>query len=257
MSAEAAGGPIRAKIAGGKPLFNAWLSLGSALAVELAAEAGADLVTIDRQHGLGGDNEMVAALTAAGAARIPALVRVVANDFGLIGRALDAGAHGVICPMVNSAEDAWRLVEAVKFPPLGVRSVGPFRARLALPDYLGAANDWTIACAQIETKAGLDNLDKILATPGLDMICAGPNDLALTLSGGADSDIRSPAAMAALDHILAKCREYSVIATVYANDPDYAKAMIAQGWQMVAVGSDARWLVEGARAARALFDRRA
>src|SRR5262245_49020655 len=88
MSAQAGGGgPIRVKIASGKPLFNAWLSLGSALAVELAAEAGADLVTIDRQHGAGGDGEMIAALTAAGAARIPSLVRVVANDYGLIGRA--------------------------------------------------------------------------------------------------------------------------------------------------------------------------
>ena len=254
MGVEAGGGPIRAKIAGGKPLFNAWLSLGSALAVELAADAGADLVTIDQQHGTGGNTEMLACLTAAGAARIPALVRVVANDFGLIGRALDAGAHGVICPMINSADDAWRFVEAVKFPPLGRRSVGPFRARLVLPDYLRAANDWTIACAQIETKTGLDNLDKILGTPGLDMICAGPNDLALTLSGGAHSDIRAPEVTAALDLLLAKCKENTVMATVFANDADYAKSMIEKGWQVVAVASDARWLSEGARAARRLFD---
>ncbi len=254
MSTETGGGPIRAKIAGGKPLFNAWLSLGSALAVEVAADAGADLVTIDQQHGLGGNPELVACLTAAGAARAPALVRVAAIDFGLIGRALDAGAHGVICPMINSADDAWRFVEAVKFPPLGSRSLGPYRARLVLPDYVRAANDWTIACGQIETKTALDNLDKILGTPGLDMICAGPNDLALTLSGGAHSDIRAPEVLAALDLLLAKCRENSVMAMVFANDADYAKSMIEKGWQVIAVGNDVRWVSEGAKAARRVFD---
>ena len=134
-------------------------------------------------------------------------MRVAANDSGLIGRALDAGAHGVICPMIDTAEDAVELVASVKFPPLGNRSLGPFRARLALPDYFRAANDWTIACAQIETRTALDNLDEILATPGLDMVCAGPNDLALTLSGGAHSDIRSPEVIEALDLLLAKAKK--------------------------------------------------
>jgi 4-hydroxy-2-oxoheptanedioate aldolase len=254
MNVEPGGGPIRAKIAAGKPLFNAWLSLGSPFAVELAAEAGADLVTIDQQHGIGGHTEMLSALMAAGASRIPALVRVAVNDSGLIGRALDAGAHGVICPMINNAENALALVDAVKFPPLGSRSLGPYRARLALPDYIRAANDWTIACGQIETKTALDNLDKILATPGLDMICAGPNDLALTLSGGAHNEIRAPEVLAALDLLLAKCKENSVLATIFANDADYAKSMIPKGWQVVAVASDTRWLSEGAKAARRVVD---
>ncbi len=151
MSADTGGGPIRAKLAAGKPLFNAWLALGSPFAVELAAEAGCDLVTVDQQHGIGGHAEMLSCLMAAGAGGVPALVRVAANDSGLIGRALDAGAHGVICPMINSADDAWQLVDSVKFPPLGRRSLGPFRARLAMPDYFRAANAWTIACGQIET----------------------------------------------------------------------------------------------------------
>jgi 4-hydroxy-2-oxoheptanedioate aldolase len=254
MKIEPGGGPIRAKITAGKPLFNAWLSLGSAFAVELAAEAGADLVTIDQQHGIGGHAELLSALMAAGAAGVPALVRVPVNDSGLIGRALDAGAHGIICPMINNADNAWALVDSVKFPPLGSRSLGPYRARLALPDYIRAANDWTVACGQIETKTALDNLDKILATPGLDMICAGPNDLALTLSGGAHNDIRAPEVIAALDLLLAKCKENSVLATIFANDADYAKAMIAKGWQIVAVANDTRWLSEGAKAARRVVD---
>ena len=254
MSAETGGGPVRAKLAEGKRLFNAWLTLGSPFAVELAAEAGCDLVTVDQQHGIGGHAEMMSCLMAAGAGGVPALVRVAANDSGLIGRALDAGAHGVICPMINSADDAWQLVSSVKFPPLGRRSLGPFRARLAMPDYFRAANAWTIACGQIETKTALGNLDKILATPDLDMICAGPNDLALTLSDGGHNDIRSPEVIEALDLLLAKCKENSVMSAIFANDADYAKSMMAKGWQVITIGTEARWLSEGAKTARRVID---
>jgi 4-hydroxy-2-oxoheptanedioate aldolase len=254
MSAEPREASIRAKVAAGKPLFNAWMQLGLPYAVELAAEAGADLVTIDQQHGIGGHAELMGCLTAAGAARLPALVRVARNDFGLIGRALDAGAQGVICPMINSAEDAKAFVEAVKYPPLGSRSLGPFRARLAVPDYISVANGWTIACGQVETKTALDNLDAILGTPGFDMICVGPNDLALTLSGGVHADIRAAETITAIDLVLAKCREHDVIAGIFANDVDYARSLIEKGWQVIAVSSDTRWLTWGANAARGAFD---
>ena len=254
MSGETGGGPIRAKLVAGQPLFNAWLTLGSPFAVELAAEAGCDLVTVDQQHGIGGHAEMLSSLMAAGAGGVPALVRVAANDSGLIGRALDAGAHGVICPMINSADDAAQLVASVKFPPLGRRSLGPFRARLAMPDYFRAANAWTIACAQIETKSAIASLDEILATPGLDMICAGPNDLALTLSDGGHTDIRAPEVIEALDLLLAKARENSVMTAIFANDADYAKSMIAKGWQVIAIGTEARWISESAKAARRVID---
>jgi 4-hydroxy-2-oxoheptanedioate aldolase len=253
MNAAYPADPIREKLGEGTPLFNAWMSLGLPFAVELAAEAGADLVTIDQQHGIGGHSEMLGCLTAGSAAGIPAFVRIAANDSGLIGRVLDAGAQGVICPMINTAEDAREFVAAVKYPPLGRRSLGPYRARLAMPGYLRSANEWTIACGQIETKTGLDNLEAILATPGLDMICAGPNDLALTLSEGAHSDIRAPEVLVALDWLLAKCRENGMIAAIFANDPEYATAMLERGWQIVAIASDARWLSDGAKAARAVI----
>ncbi len=243
-------GPIREKLALGKPLFNAWMTLGSPFAIELASEAGADLVTIDQQHGIGGHAEMLACLMAAEAAGLPALVRVATNDAGLVGRALDAGAHGVICPMIEKAEEARVFVQAAKYPPYGSRSLGPYRARLALPGYVAAANGWTIACGQIETRAGLDNLEAILATPGLDMICAGPNDLALSLSGGEHSDIRAPEVLVALDWLLAKCGENDVIPAIFANDADYASEMLARGWQIVAIATDARWLGDGAKQAR-------
>ena len=254
MTQGSASDALRTKLALGRPLFNAWLSLGAAFAVEVVAEAGCDVVTIDQQHGIGGNAEMIAALTAARGANVPGLVRVASNDVGLIGRALDAGAQGVICPMVNTPEDARRLVDAVKYPPLGSRSWGPYRARLGLGDYFRDANGWTIACGQIETKAALDDLDAILATPGLDMICAGPNDLAITLSGGQHADIRAPEVRAALDHLLAKCRQHGVVAMIFANDADYAKPLIAQGWQIIAIANDVRWIGAAAAAAKKLID---
>lgn len=240
---------MRAALAAGKPLFNAWSTLGAPFAVELAADAGADVVTIDQQHGIGGNVELVACLTAARAAGVPALVRVAANDFGLIGRALDAGAQGVICPLVNNAANAHALASAVKYPPVGSRSIGAYRAKLLLPDYFVNANTWTIACAQVETREAVDNLDAILTTPGIDMVCAGPNDLAISLSGGRHADIRAAEVLAALDVTLEKCRKHGVIAGIFANDAEYAKALVAKGWQVVAVSVDARWLANGAREA--------
>ena len=106
---------------------------------------------------------------------------------GLVGRALDAGAQGVICPLIATVEDAEAFVQAVKFPPHGNRSWGPYRARLGHDgDYFTTANDWTIACPQIETKGALDSLDEILALDGVDMVCVGPNDLSVALTGRLD-----------------------------------------------------------------------
>ena len=255
MTAAAAySDPLREKVASGKPLFNAWLSLGCAFVAEVVAEAGCDLVTIDQQHGIGGNAEMVACLTAARAAGVPGMVRVAWNDIGLIGRALDAGAQGVICPMVNSAEDAGRLVDSVKYPPRGSRSWGPYRARIGQGDYFRDANGWTVACGQIETKAALGDLDAILATPGLDMICAGPNDLAITLSEGKHADIRAAEVTAALDHLLAKCREHGVMSMIFANDTEYARPLIAAGWQIIAIANDTRWIGAAASAAKKVIE---
>ena len=241
---------LRLKLAEARPLFNAWITLGSPYAVELAGEAGWQAVTIDQQHGIGGHSELLACLTAARAADLAALVRVGMLDVGLIGWALDAGAQGVICPMVETPKDARRLVEAVKYPPLGRRSWGPFRAKLLTDPDMAAANAWTIACAQIETAEAVAGLDAILAVPGLDMVYAGPNDLAISLSGGASRDIRSPAVTGALDKILAGCRRQGIIAGVFANDTDYARPLIDKGWDVISCGTDAGWLA--AEAARTL-----
>jgi 4-hydroxy-2-oxoheptanedioate aldolase len=241
---------IRERLKRGQTVFNAWLSLGSAYAAELVANAGWEALTIDQQHGAGGNGELLSVLTAVRAAGAAAFVRVASNDAGLIGRALDAGAQGVICPMVNSPAEAADVVRSVKYPPLGERSFGPYRAKLLVGsgDYFHKSTTWTIACAQIETSEALDNLDSILQTPGLDMIYAGPNDLAISLSRGRHHDVTAPEVVEALDLILARCRKFDVIAGAFANTPEQAARMAQAGWQVLSVGTDAGWLAAAARA---------
>ncbi len=239
---------FRAALFAHKPLYSAWLGLGSPLCVEISADAGWQAVMIDQQHGAGGHAALSACLTAAKAAGVPAMVRVAELDFGLIGRALDAGAQGVMVPMMGTPEDTARLVRAVKYPPLGGRSLGPYRAKFMIEgDYFTAANAWTVACGQIETGEAVENIDAICATQGLDMICLGPNDLAISLSQGRDRAIGSPQMLEAIERVRAAAAARGVIAGIFANDRDFAAQMAATGWQVISIGSDTGWLASMAR----------
>ena len=232
-----------------RTLFNAWLTLNNPFLIELIGEAGWDCITVDQQHGLGGHDVLVQCLTAARGCGLPAILRVANNDPGLVGRALDAGAQGIMCPLIANVEDAERFVQAVKYPPRGNRSWGPYRARLGHEgDYFKTANDWTIACPQIETRGALDQLDEILALDGVDMVCFGPNDLSVALTGRLD--IWAPEVKEAMTLVLRKCREMSVIALIFANDANYAKPLVADRWDMVAVGTDAGWFSQAAVAVK-------
>lgn len=240
---------IRALLKAHHPLPVAWLGLGSSLVVEVVADAGWPAVVIDQQHGAVGQTELLGCLTAARAARVPALVRVAHLDTGQIGRALDAGAQGVIVPMIDTPDDAARLVQAAKFPPLGGRSFGPYRGKFLIEgDYVAAANSWSIACGQIETKRAVENVDAICAVEGLDMICLGPNDLALSLSNGKHRDIRASEVREAIAHVHARATAAGVATFIFANDPAFGQEMAALGWEMLAVSTDASWLSDVARA---------
>ena len=233
-----------------RTLFNAWLTLNNPFLIELIGEAGWDCVTIDQQHGLGGNEALVACLTAARACGLPAIVRVANNDPGLVGRALDAGAQGIMCPLINNLDEAEAFVRAVKYPPRGLRSWGPYRARLGHEgDYFTTANGFTIACPQIETKGALDQLDDILGLDGVDMVCFGPNDLSVALTGRLD--IWAKEVQEAMTLVLRKAREKSVMTLIFANDVAFAKPRVAEGWDVVAVGTDAGWFSGAAAATRA------
>ena len=233
-----------------RQLVMAWVTLGVPYVVEQMGAIGYDAVLVDQQHGIGDHGDLVNCLAAARAAGLPALVRPVSADAGLIGQALDAGAQGVVCPLINTADDADAVVRAVKYPPRGARSWGPYAGKFLLEtDYFDTADDWTLACVQIETRAAVDNLDAILGVDGVDMALLGPNDLAAGLTG--ERDIHAGEVAEAIDLVLRKSREHDVIAAIFANDADYAKPLVEAGWDVITIGTDMGLLSDGAMRALA------
>ena len=234
----------------GRPVINAWCNIGSAFVAEAVASQGWDAVTIDTQHGLTGYSEMVAMLQAIAASEAVPLVRVSWNAPGEIMKALDAGAQGVICPMINSRAECEAFIKAARYPPLGQRSFGPIRAALISgPGYAEESNGQILAFAMIETAEALAAADEICATPGLDGIYVGPSDLAFSLGLPPTQDSQEPTILAAFDTIIASCRKAGIKAAVHTSSVAYSQAMIARGFDLVTVGGDMRWLMGGRREA--------
>ena len=155
-----------------------WLSLGNAYSAEAIARMGFDWVCVDMQHGLIDYQDLTYMLPAISNAEVTPLVRVPWNEPYEIMKALDAGAYGVIVPMINSRDEAERAVMACRYPPDGNRSFGPIRAAMyGGRGYAKEANSQLACIAMIETLDGINNLEEILTTPGLDGIYIGPSDL--------------------------------------------------------------------------------
>ena len=232
----------------GEAAVNGWLAIPNMFSAETMAHAGWDSLTIDMQHGVVDYQAAVGMLAAISTTSTVPLVRVPWLDPGIIMKMLDAGAYGVICPMVNTAEDAATLVAATRYPPRGNRSFGPIRALLyAGADYPARANDTVIAFAMIETRQALDNLDAILAVEGLDAVYIGPADLSLALGCTPRFDQDEPPVVEAIDLILRKAKERGIAAGIHNGTPDYALKMVEKGFQLVTVASDARLMAAGAQ----------
>ena len=239
---------LRTIWAQGGAAVNGWLAIPSAFSAETMAHQGWDSLTIDLQHGVVDYQAAVNMLTAISTTETVPLVRVPWLDPGILMKVLDAGAYGVICPMINSVQDAERLVAATHYPPRGTRSFGPIRAFLyAGQDYPSHANDTIVAFAMIETREGLDNLEEILRVDGIEAIYIGPSDLSLALGCTPTFDAVDPPVAEAIDYILAKCRERGVVAGIHNGTPEYALQRIQKGFQFVTVASDARLMAAGAQ----------
>lgn len=237
----------------GQPTLNGWCMIGNPFVAEIMAAQGFDSVTIDMQHGALDYTDLLPMLQAMRASQTTVLARVPWLDPAAVMKALDAGAEGIICPMINTAEDAARLVSYMRYPPLGDRSFGPTRASVAHgADYAAKSNANTLAFAMIETAEAFANLDAITATPGLDGIYVGPADMSLSLSKGAlkpGLDRQEPKIVQALKTIAAACARNNIIAALHCGTPDYALKAIDWGYRMVTVGADVRFLTEAAGSA--------
>jgi 4-hydroxy-2-oxoheptanedioate aldolase len=232
--------------AAGRPTYGGWISIGHSYSAQLVGRAGLAWVGIDAQHGSVAEADLPDLLQAIATTHTPAFVRVAWPAPDAIMRSLDAGANGVIVPMINSPAEAEAAVSACYYPPHGIRSWGPNRAALAVPSYGPAVgNESTLCILMIETVDACERIDEILAVPGIDAVFAGPGDLALT--HGFEQSFEDERLAAKLLEIRDACRRAGVVAGIYAGAPAEARRWAAEGFQLIALYSDSDLVVLGAQ----------
>lgn len=243
--------PFRTRLEAGETILAGWVSTASARVAEAMVASDWEAIVVDMQHGIIGYHPMVEMVQAVTRANLPAVVRVPLDDEGEIGRALDAGAAGIICPMVNSGRDAGWLAQAAKYPPVGVRSWSPVPAMAVMgldkDTYLHGANAETLTWAMIETGPAVNALDAVLSIEGIDGVFVGPNDLCVSLTGGKKVDPAEPAVLEAVEKIAQKTQAHRRFAGIYANTPELARRYAEMGYRFIAVGNDRLCLVQGSR----------
>ncbi|TVQ34517.1 MAG: 2,4-dihydroxyhept-2-ene-1,7-dioic acid aldolase [Geminicoccaceae bacterium] len=225
----------------GEKTINGWCSMPTSFGAEVMAHAGWDSLTIDMQHGLVDYQAAVTMLQAISTTDVTPMVRVPWLEAGVIMKVLDAGAYGVICPMINTAEDAERLVRWCSYPPRGDRSFGPIRALVyGGADYPENANATILKIAMIETVQAVENLDAILAVEGLDGVYVGPSDLANSMGHPPRLDPTVPAVIEACQDICRKAKAKGLYTGMHTGDPTYTAKVLSWGFDFATIASDSR-----------------
>ena len=211
---------------GAFPLMT-FMAIPSVRMAQIVALTGLDGIIIDCEHGHIGDDAMHNAVAAIAALGVSPVIRIRGPAHDIIKRALDTGAHGIMVPQINNADEARQIVASSKFPPQGVRGQGSaFPAighGLTTPEYMRAANGTIVTMIQIETRAGVENVEAICAVPGVDLVFIGPNDLAQSLLGYVPARGDEPEFVAAIDRIVAAARKHGKWAGRMVNDGAMAK----------------------------------
>ncbi len=244
---------VKEKLKRGEPSLGAWLSLPSIQSARIMAQLGFDWLVVDMEHSAHNAvlmADMVATIADAGTSA--PIVRVPANGVEWFKWALDAGAWGIVVPMVNSRAEAQRAVEFAKYPPRGTRSIGgvfgPYGFGITnWPDYARMANDEIILALQIESAAALENLDDILSTPGVDVAFVGPNDLHAQLGLAPSTEGTEPEFVQALERIKAAAQQHHVALGIFSGNGEAAAMRVRQGFRMISVTSDVHSMIAAAR----------
>lgn len=246
---------LRADWQAGKVTYGAWCAIASAAVTEVLCVAGLRYVCLDQQHGFFNDIALVDGLRAIERCGAVPLTRVNANVPWMIGKALDAGAFGVIVPLIESGADAAAAVAACRYPPRGVRSFGPSRTQLFYkPDSAQGFED-ALCFVMVETRRGLDNVEEIAGTPGIDGIYIGPSDLSLGLGHANPPGPQSPELQAAFERVAAACKRHGIIAGMHCTDGATAAQFGQRGFQLVTCFKDTTLLANAAQREIASIER--
>lgn len=242
--------PFKKALLGANPQIGLWMSMGNAYAAEMCAGAGFDWLLIDGEHSPNDVRSIMTQLQAVAPYGAHPIVRPPIGETWLIKQLLDIGAQTLLVPMVDTAEQARELVQAMRYPPHGIRGVGSGFARASrfggIPDYLHRANQEVCLLVQVETQAGLQNLQAIAEVEGVDGVFIGPSDLSASL--GHLGDIRHPDVVDAIHAAIDTIRQAGKAAGILATQPDFARDCLERGCMFVAVGADVGILAQGARA---------
>ena len=242
---------IKLAWAQGKAVVNGWLAIPSGFSAEVMAQCGFDSVTVDLQHGVQDYQSMVQCFQAMQSHPILPMVRVPWNEPGIVGKVLDAGAYGVICPMINSVAEAEALVSYALYPPKGARSNGPIRAAMygEATGYQKTANDEIIIMPMIETRQAVESLDAILDVPGLTGVYVGPSDLGFSYGLVPILDRTEPQILEIYDKIVKGCAKRGLYAGIHCGTPEYAARAIEMGFRLVTISNDSGIMQVAAKAA--------
>jgi len=244
-------GELRRRILAGEVTIGAFIQLASPVAAEIAAQAGFDWLIVDLEHGHGGEAELLGQLHAIQATRAAALVRVQSSERLRIARALDLGADGLMIPRTETEEHVRDTLSWMRFPPQGIRGValtarGDGYATVDHPAVAGI-NERVLGVFQVESPAAVDNAGLMAAIEGVDCLFVGPADLSHAM--GIPGRIDHPDFLAAVDRVVGACRRHGKAAGILLRGPDAVPGALEQGFRFLGVGSDAGWLIGGARAA--------
>lgn len=236
--------------ASGKAVVNGWLAIPSAFTAEVMAQCGFDSVTVDMQHGIQDYQSMVTCFQAMHGHPVTPMVRVPWNEPGIIGKALDGGAAGVICPMINTKKEAEAFIAACKYPPAGTRSNGPIRAGMygEPTSYQKTANDETLCIPMIETKTAIKNLDAILDVEGIAGIYVGPSDLGFSYGLPPILNRKEPEILKIYDKIIKECAKRGIFPGIHTGGAEDALNCLRMGFKMVTVSSDISLMAAFAKA---------
>ena len=234
----------------GQATLNAWLSINSAFTAEIIANQGFDSITVDMQHGALDYEGMLSMLQAVRASGVVPMVRVPWNHPPDIMKALDAGAYGIICPMINCRDEAEAFVRCLRYPPYGERSFGPTRVNFSAGNgYATEASSNICGFAMIETAKAVANIAEIVSTDGLDGVYIGPADLTLGVTNGRLTpgfDREEPEMTEVIMKILDAAKSAGIRAGIHCGSPTYAAKAVGWGFDFVTLSNDVRILVSGA-----------